>query len=164
MPRTCSTGRGSTYTQCSDYPRGLCEAFVQGIQIQKDWDGKGFGLMANGTDSTMIGSPGVEHGVADGGGLYQVGCGDHKHNKMQVPNEEGQSNKLPSNGVAWDEVNGAILEFSNVRVARLEEIQYYRKMCVYKKKGTHRRSLQSHRQRSHICKIGGPHQRRPRPP
>ena len=96
-------------------PRGLCEALVEGVKIQKRWDNGGVGLLAEGCH---FGS--LCH--VDQGGTVERG-------EIAVPTgEEEEENKYLADDIAWDDVNGSALDPEMVRAARMEEIPFYWRM------------------------------------
>ena len=110
---------GQRTRQAQVYPRGLCEALVEGVKIQKKRDSGGIGLLADGYHLGSLGHAG--NAESDGSG------------KLAVPKEEEDHNVYLQDAVAWDDVNGSPLDPDMVRAARMEEIQFYRRMGVYVK-------------------------------
>lgn len=93
------------------YPDKLCVEIVKAVKKQKEWDAKGVKPIAF---------------------LYNMN-GQEKNN-FKIPEEEPECDDTNNNlEVAWDDVSGKYLNPDEVRKARAAEIEYYRKMGVYKK-------------------------------
>ena len=104
---------GTRTRETLKYPEKLCEAIVEAIKLQKQWDSTGVKLL------------GVLKRHASEGEIEE---------KLKVPDEEEDHNVNEYvEDLAWDDVSGKYLDADAVRQARADEIEYYRKMGVYKK-------------------------------
>ncbi len=92
-----------------EYPEGLCKAIVRAVEIQKQWDAEGMYFIGN------------------------VGLGEEKF-KVKIPAEEEEKYMAEAmKEIAWDDISGEYLDPEKVKVARKAEMEYYRKMGVYRR-------------------------------
>ena len=92
------------------YSRGLVDALVNGVELQKKWHDEG---------RIQIG--------------YVYNLERSLENIGPVPPEESHDLLPCPGGDAWDDVTGLPLDPRGVELARKEEIDYYRKMRAYDK-------------------------------
>eukprot|EP00973_Karenia_brevis_P058584 8160027-Karenia_brevis.AAC.1 len=90
------------------YPTELCRAICKGLKNQKDWDEEG---------KYLIGTIESDNDI-------------HEELKRAMDTAQGAHE---GDIEAYDDVSGAVLNPDMVRKARLTEMEYFRRMKVYKK-------------------------------
>ena len=111
--RHAALNNGHPMDQLDEHPGALGAAIVRAIKLQTQWDTMGMQLLSVIEPQTLAA---------------------RAQEDMKVPEGEETPELFDATAeIAWDDVSGKYLDAYKVKQARPSEMEYYRKMSVYRK-------------------------------